>query len=239
MPRTFDTIKKHYGLIEKGSVISKALHIPRVILLSGRKRSAKDISAQALIYDLCYTRVALADDLKDLVSTAFNIPRAAMDDERKTQPITNLGEQTPRTLLQAIGTGVRNTLDDRFWIKRVLAKIETGGPYVITDARFLNEIDAFHAIGAMVIRVNRADQPVHAFHRNSTEDRCYFGISMADGACGLPEASHPCAFPEDRHPSETELPFTGAIYDAVVTSPSAEETARRVVELVEKIGEKV
>ena len=61
-----------------------------------------------------------------------------------------------RELLQRFGTEVgRELYGENFWVDLVMAQIQPGGKYIITDPRFPNEVDAIHAIGGKVVRVVR------------------------------------------------------------------------------------
>lgn len=63
----------------------------KVIAISGYKRSGKDTSAEILVNDHNFKRVAFADILKDMVAKEYNIPREHCDDPKfKEAPIVHL-----------------------------------------------------------------------------------------------------------------------------------------------------
>jgi hypothetical protein len=63
----------------------------KVIAISGYKRSGKDTSADILVKDYGFMRVAFADVLKDMVAKEYNIPREHLDDPKfKEAPIVHL-----------------------------------------------------------------------------------------------------------------------------------------------------
>lgn len=63
----------------------------RVYAISGYKRSGKDTSADILVKDYNYMRVAFADVLKDMVAKEYGIPREHCDDPKfKEAPIMHL-----------------------------------------------------------------------------------------------------------------------------------------------------
>jgi len=63
----------------------------KVIAISGYKRSGKDTSAEILVKDHNFMRVAFADILKDMVAKEYGIPREHCDDPKfKEAPIVHL-----------------------------------------------------------------------------------------------------------------------------------------------------
>lgn len=63
----------------------------KIIAISGYKRSGKDTSAEILVNDHGFMRVAFADILKDMVSKEYGIPREHCDHpEFKEAPIIHL-----------------------------------------------------------------------------------------------------------------------------------------------------
>lgn len=63
----------------------------KVIAISGYKRSGKDTSAEILVKDHNFIRVAFADILKDMVAKEYGIPREHCDDPKfKEAPIVHL-----------------------------------------------------------------------------------------------------------------------------------------------------
>lgn len=75
-----------------------------------------------------------------------------------------------RMLLQWWGTDVRRAVDPDYWVKRtmrmVMRAMGNGVSVYITDARFTNELDAIHAAGGKIIRIDveesvRIDRILH------------------------------------------------------------------------------
>ena len=58
-----------------------------IIAFSGRKFAGKDSTAEGLIRFHGFKRIGLADKLKDICSTVFNIPRQDMDDPSKKESL--------------------------------------------------------------------------------------------------------------------------------------------------------
>jgi hypothetical protein len=63
----------------------------KIIAISGFKRSGKDTTAEIMVNDYGFMRVAFADVLKDMVAKEYGIPREHCDDPKfKEAPIVHL-----------------------------------------------------------------------------------------------------------------------------------------------------
>lgn len=64
-------------------------------------------------------------------------------------------------MCQQIGTNVlRKHFKDDIWIKSLFSDFKNGETYVISDCRFKNEAEALKKMGAVIIRVNRPNNPI-------------------------------------------------------------------------------
>jgi len=139
----------------------------KLIGLVGRKGSGKDTAAKGLLKDPRWVRVALADPLREVVKTMFQLSDAHCDDhELKEQP-GPLGVSYRRGM-QAVGTElVRDQLQkvlpeigsEGFWIQHMRRTVERhwqeGKRVVITDVRFEDEADAIIELGGLLVFVDR------------------------------------------------------------------------------------
>jgi len=108
--------------------------------LTGFAKAGKDTFADALVQD-GWTRVAFADPLKAIA-----------------KDIGWNGEKDDygRVLLQNLGVAVRDHLRPEAWVTSGEDAIEAAnGPVVVTDVRFLNEIEMVHRRGGKIIRIDR------------------------------------------------------------------------------------
>ena len=118
--------------------------LPSLIFLSGKKRSGKDTFASQLISRYGYQRVAFADELKDEASARWGIPRSQFDrdDLKEGKPFGFA--YTRRQLLQMHGRD-RRYINPDYWThmarQKINAGLEKGNRIVVTDARFMNELD--------------------------------------------------------------------------------------------------
>lgn len=62
-----------------------------------------------------------------------------------------------RVLLQYWGTELRRSQDPDYWVKQLIRSCEFPGDFVITDGRFVNELDACKNIGALTVRIFRPE----------------------------------------------------------------------------------
>lgn len=137
------------------------------IALVGKSRSGKDTVGQILVRHGSYTRLAFADELKRaaLRLDPYIPLRYTQLPVRLSDLIRRVGwelakDQFPevRRVLQEYGQSVRE-LEPEFWVRPVQAQVRQGAewnmPCVITDARYLNEVTALRAEGAVVVRVER------------------------------------------------------------------------------------
>lgn len=114
---------------------------PSLIGLVGYAQSGKDEVAKCLVADHGFRRVAFADPLK---AVATSVGWSGNKDKEG------------RKFLQNLGVAVREHVDPDAWLSRALRDIDkSNDPVVVTDCRFLNEIDAIRNRGGIIVRVNR------------------------------------------------------------------------------------
>ncbi|WNO26044.1 deoxynucleoside monophosphate kinase [Arthrobacter phage Wildwest] len=146
-----------------------------LIGLIGKKRTGKDTFADKLVRDHGYTRVALADPLRDAAYRLNPIMGTfpLLDEgvtrvrEWRLQDVIDvLGWEKAkdycpevRIMLQRLGTEAIRTIDDRFWIRAAFEKIDAlradGKPVVVTDVRYPNEADAIRDATGYLVRIVR------------------------------------------------------------------------------------
>jgi hypothetical protein len=139
---------------------------PLIALYSPAPASGKTTLAEAL-WQHGYQPLKLAGPLKRMTAALLReigysaeCIRDALEGSTKTTPIPELGDRTPRHLMQTLGTEWgRVCVADDLWlsltIRHAQALRTSGVPVVIDDMRFPNEAAALRAAGATLIRIDR------------------------------------------------------------------------------------
>lgn len=164
-----------------------------ILGVCGFAQSGKDTAAGFLI-ERGWKRLAFADALRESVYrlnpvVPLNVP---VDPPIRVQDLVDMfgwdvvKVEYPeiRQLLQRMGTEVgRGIYGESFWVDRVLAQIEPGQNYVITDVRFPNEVDAVRSVGGVVYRIYREGVNAVNGHISDTgvDDLEIDGILLNDG----------------------------------------------------------
>ena len=152
------------------------------VILTGAPSTGKDTLADLLCERYVLERRAFADPLRAM---ALAIDPDIGDELRLSTAVGELGwretkDRFPavRAFLQRLGTdAVRNHLGEDVWVRALLETTEPGVDYVVTDARFLNEVTMLRP--RVVIRVTRpavpavaskhpSDKPLHDRHIDVT-----------------------------------------------------------------------
>ncbi|MCW2725871.1 MAG: hypothetical protein JWN35_2792 [Frankiales bacterium] len=143
-----------------------------LIGLIGLKRSGKDTYAARLVAEHGFTRLALADPMRDAalaLDPIVNVYDAGDEwggifTERLSEVVARVGwdrakEEYPevRRTLERLGTEVgRDIFGEDSWLGITDAKVSaTPGPVVITDVRFPNEYEWIKRRGGVLVRVIR------------------------------------------------------------------------------------
>lgn len=110
-----------------------------------------------------YHQIDFADSLRKTTAEAFGIPLAVFqDDARKEKPLPEYGypNETPRSLLIAVGTDLFRSRWPDIWVDSWENKARRLPLVVVTDLRFPNELGRVRAMGATVIRITRPGVPI-------------------------------------------------------------------------------
>lgn len=159
--------------------------------LVGQKRSGKDTVGDVL-EALGYGRRAFADKVREVllgtnpwvhteatsgISGRYRDRITSTRKVRLQEVVDSLGwdgaKEIPevRRLLQDHGVATRTALGPDVWIAPVMAEAALADRFVITDARFSNEIAAIRAAGGIIVRVDRPGLPDHDRHVSENEWR--------------------------------------------------------------------
>lgn len=143
--------------------------LPRVIGLSGEARVGKDTVATMLVSGYGYKPIAFADAMKLSAGHAFGIPKK--DWERyRNKPHPNTG-MTMRKLWQKFGQLMREQFSRTIWVDIVRRKLESDSSqrWVVTDLRQENEYEAVHAVGGLIVHLERPGRGYYEGMDHETE----------------------------------------------------------------------
>ena len=165
------------------------MSLASVIAICGAKRSGKDTLADHLVARYGYEKIKLADPIKHVVKYLFAFDDNQVgesDDKDIIDPKWNI---TPRKAMQFFGTDMMQyklqellpNIGRKFWINRLMTKLDPNKKYVISDLRFVHEYEELNKINTFIIKVDRPTNtsidkhaseseytniPVHLFIRN-------------------------------------------------------------------------
>jgi hypothetical protein len=133
-----------------------------IIGLSGYARSGKDTVAGMLMGIHGFERVAFADKIRTLL---FEMDPIIMHGDmwfRLQDIVESKGWEEAKTeypeirrLLQDLGVGGRQLLEDSVWINAALNEFDAADKVVVTDVRFKNEAARIKELGGQLWRINR------------------------------------------------------------------------------------
>ena len=131
-----------------------------LIGIAGVARSGKDTVAR-FICDFGYERKGFADPLKAILYALNPTIRVHEGHARLAECVDTFGwegaksHDEVRRLLQRLGTeGGRRNLGEDIWVETLL-RSPSSGRIVISDCRFLNEVEAIRSRGGVVVKVER------------------------------------------------------------------------------------
>jgi hypothetical protein len=143
-----------------------------ILGVTGFIGSGKDTVADYLCTFHGFKRLSFAASLKDAISNIFGWDRELLEGTTKTSRewrekvdpwwSERLGKEiTPRWVLQYWGTEVcRNGFHQDIWVASVENKLRNAKDnIVITDCRFINEVEAIKKAGGVTCRVERGPRP--------------------------------------------------------------------------------
>jgi hypothetical protein len=128
-----------------------------IIGLTGHKGSGKNLAADAICKSLpSFKQDAFARPLKEACSVIFGLSDVEMNDpEIKEVPLTRYPFESPREIMQKLGTeAVRAHWKDA-WVEALIRRVRGLGDCVVTDCRFPNEVQALQNLGGHIIRIVR------------------------------------------------------------------------------------
>ena len=197
-----------------------------IIALSGLISSGKDTLAQYLVSDYGFIRVAFASTLKDASAAIFGWDREMLEGATKEAReareeidfwwANRLGipELSPRWVLQHLGTDcLRKHFHSDIWLaslENTLRKMKNKN-VIISDARFVNELDLVRSMGGVCLCVVRGELP--EWYRSAVE---YNAASDENKLLLKNRTDIPNIFNYETH--ESEWAWAGYNFDSTLTN---------------------
>lgn len=131
----------------------------KLIGLTGGKGVGKDTVAQHLVDTFGFRQFAFADPIRQALAAIFEVDTGTFSHTRnKELPLPELLGQTPRWLMQTLGTEWgRDLVSSSLWVDILLRKLEHTGAFlvVVSDVRFDSEALALRAKGGVIWKIVR------------------------------------------------------------------------------------
>lgn len=126
-----------------------------IVAFNGNAGAGKDTTANHLVSHYGFVKISFADTLREVCKTVFGLTEAEMSDRRlKEQPLDRWPFQSPRSILQKVGTECFRTYFPGVWIKAFERLIANHERVVAADCRFPDEGDFVHSRGGWVVRID-------------------------------------------------------------------------------------
>jgi dephospho-CoA kinase len=148
---------------------------PKIIAICGLKRSGKDTIADYLCSTYGYTKVKIANPLKQSLKVMFGFTDEQLESDRKDVIDERWGVE-PRKIMQFMGTEVMQyklqeimpDIGRRFWIKNLIEEhikcMSNNSLLVIPDLRFKHEYNMLMSYNTVFWRVDRITDIDNASH---------------------------------------------------------------------------
>lgn len=152
-----------------------------IVAFTGFKGSGKTTAAQAVAELDGWTKMSLADPLRDGVQAIFGFSDEQMTDRALKETPDPVVGVSYRRAAQDVGLFCRETYGEDFWIRVLDSRIKnTDDSVVIDDVRFLNEAEFVRSQGGAVIGIERPGVECDDDHPSETEMRDHWD-DMVDG----------------------------------------------------------
>jgi hypothetical protein len=134
-----------------------------IIAFCGKRRVGKDEAAKYLVESYGMQHLKISQRLKDACKVMFGFDQDQL--EIYKEDIDPRWGVSPRQVMQFIGADVMQfeiqrimpSIKRSFWIKSVCSEIHSnsGRDFVLSDVRFLHEVEELRRLGATIVRISR------------------------------------------------------------------------------------
>jgi len=154
-----------------------------LIGILGNKYHGKDTTADYLVSNYGFIKIALADPLKAACGILFGFSDRQLAVDKEV--VDDRWNIMPRTALQYLGSEIfRNDVQrilpdigNDFWIRSTMSRynkmieLDPGVHVVVSDVRYQNEIDYIHRAGGIIIKVVRPSVVINDQHDSERDIR--------------------------------------------------------------------
>ncbi len=154
---------------------------PQIVAICGLMRSGKDTVADYLIAKYGYSKIKIAGQLKEAVKAMFGFTDNQLENSEKDL-IDTRWNITPRQAMQFLGTDVMQFQAEKllpnigrtFWISSMVMTMKSfpDKKYVVSDLRFIHELDYLknaYPGNVFVIRVDRPQNESLSNHSSEVD----------------------------------------------------------------------
>ena len=130
-----------------------------IIGLTGHKGSGKTLAADVISREIPeFKSFAFADPLREVCSIVFGLSTAEMSDRSlKEQPLERYPNESPRQIMQKVGTECIRAHYPDAWIEALKHRVKPFPNAVVSDVRFANEAESIRQMGGFIVRIARPD----------------------------------------------------------------------------------
>lgn len=142
-----------------------------LIGLSGLSRSGKSSCAEYLVKKHGFIEYSFSNPIKNALCSMLNINLKQLEEYKITNDIIPETKTTMRFLLQTFGTEWgRNIVNSDIWVNicETFLKNNSNKKIVISDVRFLNEVDLIYKFNGKLIAISR-DNIYNNHHDHESE----------------------------------------------------------------------
>ena len=166
-----------------------------VVGITGRKFHGKDTVAQIYVQD-GYKQLRFADPLKEMLRAFYRtieLPAAEIErrieGDLKETPCPHLCGKTPRFAMQTLGAEWgRDMIDEDLWVKTLQFRAANSDKAVVSDVRYMNEVETIKRLGGKVFRVDASARvPRGAWSDHSSEQVEKLSVDAVIDNNGAPE----------------------------------------------------
>jgi hypothetical protein len=140
-----------------------------IVGITGRKGAGKNSACDNL---QGWSVMSFASPLKEVCCTVFGLTtEEMMDPNLKELPLGRWPYETPRSILQKVGTEIFRDYYPDVWVQNLKNRIANNlyDDIAVTDVRFENEAKAIRELGGYIVRVERPGLQKTDLHSSELE----------------------------------------------------------------------